>query len=500
MRYYSALLTMLFVAVGMICSAAAKAEQAASDAREVPPKPSDKQSSAGEWLRAGPIRVKLEDGQLRYLYVGDKEIVRRIYFGVRDGNWGTALPTFTKMDVEKSEDHFTVSMAANCKMDAVDISWTGVIIGSADGKITFQATGTPNADFQSNRIGLCVLFGVHSLAKQAFQTDGPIANTVFPVLVSPKLVGEQFHTLQYTTANGLHVSCSLEGAIFDMEDQRNWGDSSWKAYAPLAYAYKTVNKGEVKSETVTIAISGTTDAKPVAQEPVHVKIGKAVAEARVPKLVPVPAGKVPEFTEISFNHDKYKDRKEIGWSYIPTTHLPDEDVIMENLPTVTYQAKTVKTLSPDCEMKVGPIGLSNAGVKDSRANTQMAAAWTMGMVKFLSMGGVNEAAFAVGDGAPGAVLDAVRPYVGASLLGVETEPAHSHHIIAFAAENERGTGVFLMNHNIRASHVEIDGLSAKQVQVLRIAPGAADQAMDVTGGTLKFDLAPYEVVRVTVGK
>src|SRR5690242_14193058 len=32
------------------------------------------------FLNAGPIRLKFIDGELRYLYVGDKEIVRRIYF------------------------------------------------------------------------------------------------------------------------------------------------------------------------------------------------------------------------------------------------------------------------------------------------------------------------------------------------------------------------------------------------------------------------------------
>src|SRR4051794_3324508 len=33
-------------------------------------------------LRAGPITLKFQDGQLRYLRVGEKEMIRRIYFGV----------------------------------------------------------------------------------------------------------------------------------------------------------------------------------------------------------------------------------------------------------------------------------------------------------------------------------------------------------------------------------------------------------------------------------
>src|SRR6202035_2486754 len=115
-------------------------------------------------LQAGPIRLKLQDGQLRYLRVGDKEIVRRIYFGVRDGNWATAMPTYTLMKIDNAGDHFTIQMAADCRMGAVDFSWTGSIVGTADGKITFHAEGTPNASFDSNRIGLCVLYGTPSLA------------------------------------------------------------------------------------------------------------------------------------------------------------------------------------------------------------------------------------------------------------------------------------------------------------------------------------------------
>src|SRR5665213_617492 len=209
-------------------------------------------SASGQVLHAGPIRVKFADGQLRYLRVGDKEIIRRIYFGVRDGNWNTAPPVYSKMDVEKADDHFTIHLAADCRLGDVDYSWTGTIIGAADGKITFQAEGVAARDFDSNRIGLCVLYGKESLAGTDFQTDGVVGNGQFPNLVSPTHLADGFHVLKYATADGLKVSCGVEGAIFDMEDQRNWGDSSWKAFAPLPYAYKHVGKGDRKSQTVTL--------------------------------------------------------------------------------------------------------------------------------------------------------------------------------------------------------------------------------------------------------
>ncbi len=101
-------------------------------------------------LTAGPIRCKLVDGELRYLTVGDKEVVRRVYFAVRNGEWATAMPRFSKMEVKEGNGGFTVSLAADCRAVGVDYSWSGTIEGKADGTITFRASGQPNADFNSN--------------------------------------------------------------------------------------------------------------------------------------------------------------------------------------------------------------------------------------------------------------------------------------------------------------------------------------------------------------
>src|SRR5205085_2035165 len=140
-------------------------------------------------LRAGPVRLKFQSGELRYLRVGDKEVVRRIYFAVRDGSWTTAMPHFTRIEVNDRGEGFTIRLAADCRIPTADFSWTGEIVGAADGKITFRAEGAPNADFKSNRIGLCVLYGSTSLAGQSFQTfdepaaSGKAARGEFPELI-----------------------------------------------------------------------------------------------------------------------------------------------------------------------------------------------------------------------------------------------------------------------------------------------------------------------------
>ncbi|MGD9714860.1 MAG: hypothetical protein AB7V46_22785, partial [Thermomicrobiales bacterium] len=38
-------------------------------------------------LYAGPLSAVLEGGDLRYVRLGDVEIVRRLYIAIRDRNW-----------------------------------------------------------------------------------------------------------------------------------------------------------------------------------------------------------------------------------------------------------------------------------------------------------------------------------------------------------------------------------------------------------------------------
>ena len=451
--------------------------------------------STPQMLRAGPIHLKLEDGQLRYLRVGDKEIVRRIYFGVRDGNWNTAPPHYTKYAVYKSDDHFTVHLAANCKLAKVDYTWHGVITGSADGKITFEASGIANDDFSSNRLSLCVLFGVPSLAGTQFETDGKTPSAVFPPLVSPTLVGTQFHSLHYTTGDGLTVTASVTGGpIFDMEDQRNWGDSSWKAYAPLTYAYPRVDKGETHSEVVTISVSGNAAADPSPQDPTRMEMGQPVEGAHLPTLGTADP-RLPDFTEFSFNRQKFADRQQIEWSYTPNIHLLDDDTVMENLPTIEYQAKTVRSLYPSAVLKVGPLHLP--AEKDA---SPLAGAWVTGLFKYLALGGVREAAFGPGLAEKqSAVLDSIRPYLGGQLLGLKTEPADARHFVAFAAKNDQAKALFIINRTARSWHAEVQNLPAK-VGLLRPSAGASEQPTDTESGVLRLELTPYEVVRVTLRK
>ena len=52
----------------------------------------DKPEPERRVLCSGPLRMVYEAGELRYVKLGDLEIVRRIYVTLRDENWGTLVP------------------------------------------------------------------------------------------------------------------------------------------------------------------------------------------------------------------------------------------------------------------------------------------------------------------------------------------------------------------------------------------------------------------------
>ncbi len=108
-------------------------------------------------LRAGPLEMRYDDGDLRAISVGGREIVRRIYAAVRDRNWGTAPNVFSDVVVNAGADAFDVSFACENRLNDVDFAWRGAISGMADGTIRYSMEGRARATFLKNRIGFCVL-------------------------------------------------------------------------------------------------------------------------------------------------------------------------------------------------------------------------------------------------------------------------------------------------------------------------------------------------------
>jgi D-apionolactonase len=123
------------------------------------------------------------------------------------------------------------------------------------------------AGFHTNRTGFVVL---HSLGAtrgrpvKVFHPGGGIEETTFPDLVSPHQPFFDIEALEYTTAAGNRLRLSFSGEVFEIEDQRNWTDASYKTYCRplrLPYPYRigpsTVIEQSVRLEILAVTPVGS---------------------------------------------------------------------------------------------------------------------------------------------------------------------------------------------------------------------------------------------------
>lgn len=208
-------------------------------------------------LRAGPLSLSYSEGSLRRICYGQDEIVNRIYVAVRDPNWETLPGRLTEQRRQVRQDSFFIEFQSEHRQDDINFLWQGSLMGTPEGSVTFTMEGEAKSDFHSNRIGLCVLHPM-SLAGRSCQiehADGSISSSFFPDLIAPREPFLGFHTLTYEIAPGIRAQVRLEGDIFNTEDQRNWGDASYKTYSTsLAPFPAFVPRGTRLRHSVTVRL------------------------------------------------------------------------------------------------------------------------------------------------------------------------------------------------------------------------------------------------------
>lgn len=226
-------------------------------------------------VRAGPLTAILESGDLRYVKLGNDPVVLRLYAAIRDRNWNTIEPRFTSYDLDRGENGFTVRFVAENVGGDVDFEWEGEISGTPDGVITAMMDGVARRDFLRNRIGWCVLHPMEVAgARATTETPEGRVDGVFPDLISPHQPFFDMQSISHGTPGGGEAAIRFEGDLWEMEDQRNWTDASFKTYStPLRIPYPVqMRKGDRVRQTVTIRGAGGTGAVEDSAGPVLVSV------------------------------------------------------------------------------------------------------------------------------------------------------------------------------------------------------------------------------------
>jgi hypothetical protein len=245
-------------------------------------------------LRAGPLSLFYEAGDLRTVRLGDREVLRRVYVAIRDRNWGTVAPVLSNVQIEAGADSFRVTYDVENRQDEaepigrsgvgaepreplrgskradpslrdpprplpIDFAWKGRITGASDGTIRFEMEGVARSTFLRARIGFCVLHPVRECAGRSCtveHVDGTMEEGTFPALISPHQPFLEMRAITHEVLPGVRAEVRFEGDVFEMEDHRNWTDASYKTYCtPLRLPYPVeVRKGEKIEQAVTLTL------------------------------------------------------------------------------------------------------------------------------------------------------------------------------------------------------------------------------------------------------
>ncbi|UWU31611.1 hypothetical protein N2600_25785 (plasmid) [Rhizobium sp. WSM1274] len=243
-------------------------------------------------LRAGKLEADLANGNLRTIRYDGNEVLRAISYLVRDRDWGTYSPEIADLRIEQSDDRFEVAYLARCEgPDDTKLIIDVRITGNAD-RLDFEAEAIAATGFETNRCGFCILHpivGVAGSPATVEHVDGQIVATRFPDAIEPWQPFKDMRAITHEVMPGVQAECRMEGDTFEMEDQRNWSDASYKTYVrPLAlpWPYQIPADRPVRQKTSLIIkdTSGSTPPSPDAASGGVIKLELGARTGTMPDI------------------------------------------------------------------------------------------------------------------------------------------------------------------------------------------------------------------------
>jgi hypothetical protein len=208
-----------------------------------------------EKLTAGFMSAFYDKGFLRRISYGETEVLRMIYFALRDHNWNTISYRIENEQISRGTSDFSITYDCYHQHDGADVmAWKAAITGKPDGSIDFQITGRALVAFRKNRAGFCLLHPLSLTGEECHlsHADGASSTERFPEHVAPDNPFKNIRSMKWESAGTPYV-LSFEGDAFETEDQRNWCDASFKTFCtPLDQPFPvTLRKGQEVFQRVT---------------------------------------------------------------------------------------------------------------------------------------------------------------------------------------------------------------------------------------------------------
>jgi hypothetical protein len=243
-------------------------------------------SAADQLVVCGRLSLRIRGGELRRVSFDGAEAVRSIAFVIRDRDWGTLALGTTSASLDLKADSFRYDYAARTDGAPVTVSIT--VTGSGDGQVSIEGEARVEGDFETNRTGFVILHPIEGVAgapADVVGSDGAPRHGRFPERISP---GQPFFDIQeirHGFAGGGAVHIRFAGEVFEMEDQRNWTDASFKTYCRplgLPYPYRVEPQHPVR-QGIRLTLSAPRTPPPPGGQAVELTLGEDGGET-MPEL------------------------------------------------------------------------------------------------------------------------------------------------------------------------------------------------------------------------
>jgi hypothetical protein len=214
-------------------------------------------------ISVGNASLLLDRGDVRYYSVGGQELVRRVYVAVRNETWETPAAVVSPLEIcEQPDGGIRATYEASVEDGDVCFAWAGVIALGAAGDLTYSMTGTAGSSFDYARIGLNILHppSLEGRGYRAVTADGVLEGVV-PAGIGPQMFADgeffpllpTFRTLEVSLEGTVEVHFEFTGDEFEIEDQRNWLDASYKTYStPMSLGLLHAELGQSLAQEVRV--------------------------------------------------------------------------------------------------------------------------------------------------------------------------------------------------------------------------------------------------------
>lgn len=184
-------------------------------------------SAPSRGWRSGHWSLALRDDEFADIAFDGQLVLRSVRAVVRDHDWNTAGWEVERVDAGPD------TLLVHLRSARLGADVRGVMRAEASGReftVSFDAVSV--TAFETNRTGLVVLHPpqLAGAPLRVTHPDGSTVATAFPLAISPHQPASGIAELGWRQAD-LDVHVAFDGDVFEMEDQRNWTDASFKTYS-----------------------------------------------------------------------------------------------------------------------------------------------------------------------------------------------------------------------------------------------------------------------------